>query len=328
MAAGSSSGEESAAGTSPEPAQQEQAASPMEAMLAMILQKVGGIQEAVDQVSARTLALEGAMADASLSDSGGPPNGSGSMSATPMGAASVERLERAPDQGPSRDGASHTEDSDSDATMASDARATATGGGVMAAEQNASAGSGGAAAVADGTAGSSPMAPSGTVVDVPEYREEASADRFLGGGTLRKHRSSPVASVSSCGDGDQAAELDSAAAAAAAAAAAESARSARAQWLQREQQAQVEADSQSADGMGQARSGDTSSEPGPKPVTSPSQDGSLPADVPSGSAEEEHSGSDEPLSRGLESLGGGPPPQTTTRDYELGRIGNELRPRW
>ena len=79
MAAGSSSGEESAAGTSPEPAQQEQAASPMEAMMAMILQKVGGIQEAVDQVSARTLALEGAMADASLSDSGGPPNGSGSM---------------------------------------------------------------------------------------------------------------------------------------------------------------------------------------------------------------------------------------------------------
>ena len=44
MAAGSSSGEESAAGTSPEPAQQEQAA-PMEAMLAMILQKVGGIQD-------------------------------------------------------------------------------------------------------------------------------------------------------------------------------------------------------------------------------------------------------------------------------------------
>ena len=81
MAAGSSSGEESAAGTSPEPAQQEQAAPPMEAMLAMILQKVGGIQDAVDQVSARTLALEGAMADVSLSGSGGPPNGSGSRNA-------------------------------------------------------------------------------------------------------------------------------------------------------------------------------------------------------------------------------------------------------
>eukprot|EP01046_Picozoa_sp_COSAG06_P070739 COSAG06_NODE_19916_length_817_cov_10.775766_2_plen_142_part_00 len=100
MAAVSSSGEEPAPEVSPEPAQQEQAASPMEAMMAMILQKVGGIQEAVDQVSARTLALEGAMADVSLSDSGGPPNGSGSMSATPMGATSVERLERAPDQGP------------------------------------------------------------------------------------------------------------------------------------------------------------------------------------------------------------------------------------
>ena len=77
MAAGSSSGEESAAGTSPEPAQQEQAASPMEAMMAMILQKVGGIQEAVDQVSARTLALEGAMADASLSSSEELPTGRG-----------------------------------------------------------------------------------------------------------------------------------------------------------------------------------------------------------------------------------------------------------
>ena len=61
---------------------------------------------------------------------------------------------------------------------------------------------GGAAAVADRTADSSPMAPSGTVVDVPEYRDEASADRFLGGGTLRKHRSSPVASVGNRGGGD------------------------------------------------------------------------------------------------------------------------------
>ena len=121
MAAGSSSGEESAAGTSPAPAQeesQEQAAPSMMEMMALLVEKVGGIQEAVDQVSARTLALEGAMADVSLSDSGGPPNGSGSMSATPMGAASVERLERAPDQGPSRDGAPHAEGSDSDAAKA------------------------------------------------------------------------------------------------------------------------------------------------------------------------------------------------------------------
>ena len=101
----------------------------MEAMLAMILQKVGGIQDAVDQVSARTLALEGAMADVSLSGSGGPPNGSGSMSATPMGAASAERLERAPDQGPSRDGAPHAQEGGDDAATASGvvAAATATG---------------------------------------------------------------------------------------------------------------------------------------------------------------------------------------------------------
>ena len=86
MAAGSSSGEESAAGTSPAPAQeerQEQAAPSLMEMMALLVEKVGGIQEAVDQVSARTLALEGAMADVSLSDSGGPPNGSGSMSASP-----------------------------------------------------------------------------------------------------------------------------------------------------------------------------------------------------------------------------------------------------
>ena len=95
MAAGSSSGEESAAGTSPAPAQeeiQEQATPSMMAMMALLVEKVGGIQEAVDQVNARTTALEGALADVSLSDSGGPPNGSGSMSATPMGAASAERL--------------------------------------------------------------------------------------------------------------------------------------------------------------------------------------------------------------------------------------------
>ena len=152
------------------------------------------------------------------------------MSATPMGAASVERLERAPDQGPSRDGALHAQDNDDDAAMASDARATATAGGEMVAEKNVGAGSSNGAA--DGTAGSSLMAPSGTVADVPEYREEASADRFLGGGTLRKHRSSPVASVGGGGGGAQADDLDSAAAAEAA----ERARGARAQWLQREQQ--------------------------------------------------------------------------------------------
>jgi hypothetical protein len=46
---------------------------------------------------------------------------------------------------------------------------------------------GDAAAVADRTADSSPMAPSGTVADVPGY-PQASADRFRGGGTLRKHQ--------------------------------------------------------------------------------------------------------------------------------------------
>jgi len=188
MAAGSSSGEEAAAGTGPAPQEiQEQAAPSMMAMLALLVEKVSGIQDAVDQVSARTMALEGALADVSLSDSGGPPTGSGSVSAAPMGAASAERLERAPDQGPSRDGAPHAQDNDDDAAMASDARATATAGGAMAAEQNAGAGSGGAAAVADGTAGSSPMAPSGTVADVPGY-PQASADRFRGGETFRKNR--------------------------------------------------------------------------------------------------------------------------------------------
>ena len=59
MAAGSSSGEESAAGTGPAPAEeiQEQAAPSMMAMMALLVEKVGGIQEAVDQVSARTMGL-------------------------------------------------------------------------------------------------------------------------------------------------------------------------------------------------------------------------------------------------------------------------------
>ena len=84
MAAGSSSGEEAAAGTGPAPQEiQEQAAPSMMAMLALLVEKVGGLQETVDQVSARTMALEGALADVSLSDSGGPPTGSGSVSAAP-----------------------------------------------------------------------------------------------------------------------------------------------------------------------------------------------------------------------------------------------------
>ena len=66
--------------------------------------------------------------------------------------------------------------------------------------------------------------------------------------------------------------------------------------------------SQSADVTGQARSGDTPNESG-RVMVSPSQDGSLPADVPSGSAGAEHGGSKEPSSRGLESRGGGEPPQ-------------------
>ena len=59
MAAGSSSGEEAAAGTGPAPQEiQEQAAPSMMEMLALLVEKVGGIQDAVDQVSARTGALE------------------------------------------------------------------------------------------------------------------------------------------------------------------------------------------------------------------------------------------------------------------------------
>ena len=78
MAAGSSSGEESAAGTSPAPAQeeiQEQAAPSMMEMMALLVEKVGGIQEAVDQVSARTLALEGAMVTCRSPIAEGPRTG-------------------------------------------------------------------------------------------------------------------------------------------------------------------------------------------------------------------------------------------------------------
>ena len=123
--------------------------------MAMILQKVGGIQDAVDQVSARTLALEGAMADVSLSGSGGPPNGSGSMSATPMGAASAERLERAPDQGPSHDGAPHAQGSGDDAATASGVVAAATATGARG-EQTSAMDSGDEAAAAAEAAASGP----------------------------------------------------------------------------------------------------------------------------------------------------------------------------
>ena len=62
MAAGSSSGEEAAAGTGPAPQEiQEQAAPTMMSMMALLVEKVGGLQETVDQVSARTMALEGAL---------------------------------------------------------------------------------------------------------------------------------------------------------------------------------------------------------------------------------------------------------------------------
>jgi hypothetical protein len=59
------------------------------------------------------------------------------------------------------------------------------------------------------------------------------------------------------------------------------------------------ADSQSADVTGKARSGDTPNESGSVAV-SPSQDGSPPTDVPSGSVGEEHGDSDESSSRELE----------------------------
>ena len=67
MAAVSGSGEESALGEAPAEEIQEQDAPSMMAMMALLVEKVGGIQDAVDQVSARTMVLEGAMADASMS---------------------------------------------------------------------------------------------------------------------------------------------------------------------------------------------------------------------------------------------------------------------
>jgi hypothetical protein len=72
------------------------------AMMALLVEKVGGIQDAVDQVSARTMVLEGAMADASMSSGEELPTGRGSESAVTMVTASSGRREQAPDQGPHR----------------------------------------------------------------------------------------------------------------------------------------------------------------------------------------------------------------------------------
>ena len=86
MAAVSGSGEESAPEEGPAPAEeiQEQAASPMEAMMARILQEVGGVREDVRQISVRTEALEGALADVSLSSGEELQTGRGSVSAVTM----------------------------------------------------------------------------------------------------------------------------------------------------------------------------------------------------------------------------------------------------
>ena len=85
MAAGSSSGEEAAAGTGPAPQEiQEQAAPTMMSMMALLVEKVGGLQETVDQVSARTMALEGAIADASMSSGEELQTGRGPESAVTM----------------------------------------------------------------------------------------------------------------------------------------------------------------------------------------------------------------------------------------------------
>ena len=143
MAAGSSSGEEAATGTGPVPqGTQEQAAPSMMEMLTLLVEKVGGIQDAVDQVSARTMALEGAIADASMSSGEELQTGRGPESAVTMVTPSSSRRERAPDQGPSQDEALHAQGDDSDAATASDARATATAGGALAAQHPAGTDSG------------------------------------------------------------------------------------------------------------------------------------------------------------------------------------------
>jgi hypothetical protein len=112
VAAVSGSGEESALGEAPAEEIQEQDAPSMMAMMALLVEKVGGIQDAVDQVSARTMVLEGAMADASMSSGEELPTGRGSESAVTMVTASSGRWERAPDQGPSRDEALQAQDDD------------------------------------------------------------------------------------------------------------------------------------------------------------------------------------------------------------------------
>jgi hypothetical protein len=98
MAAGSSSGEESAAGTGPAPAEeiQEQATSPMEAMLAHILQEVGSVRVDVQQINVRTEALEGAMVDASMSSGEELQTGRGSESVVTMVTTSLDRWKGAP----------------------------------------------------------------------------------------------------------------------------------------------------------------------------------------------------------------------------------------
>ena len=92
-------------------------------MLARILQEVGSVREDVRQINDRTGALEGAMADASMSSGEELQTGRGSESAVTMVTASSDRRERAPDQGPSQDEALRAQGNDSDAATASDALA-------------------------------------------------------------------------------------------------------------------------------------------------------------------------------------------------------------
>eukprot|EP01046_Picozoa_sp_COSAG06_P036684 COSAG06_NODE_4070_length_4606_cov_39.200799_4_plen_208_part_00 len=164
MAAVSSSGEEPALEVSPAPAEeiQEQAAPSMMAMMALLVEKVGGLQKSVDQVSARTMTLEGAMADVSLSSSEELPTGRGSVSAVTMVTASADRRKRAPDQGSSQDEALHAQGNGGDAATASDALATATASGATAAKHIAEVDSGDgmeAAAAAEAAAAHLVLAP-------------------------------------------------------------------------------------------------------------------------------------------------------------------------
>jgi hypothetical protein len=108
-------------------------------MMARILQEVGGVREDVRQISVRTEALEGALADVSLSSGEELQTGRGSESAVTMVTASSGRRERAPDQGPSQDEELHAQDNDSDVATASDALATATASGAIVAQHTAEA---------------------------------------------------------------------------------------------------------------------------------------------------------------------------------------------